>query len=127
VVITIAVIVEIGLIVLVVVTDQIVQCETVMAGHEIYTGIRSPSVSFVEITRPSEPIGKLANESTFPSPVGAHRVSVFAVPLRSSHWKIAYLVTTRTDVPRLGYKFDLRENRILMNYIEESTQAFHIV
>ncbi len=83
-----------------------------------------PSASY----RSAEPDSRAANSPRVgeAAPEVAHRVAVDAVPLRPQDREVADLVAAGADVPGLGDQLDLREDRVLVDYVEERRQPVDI-
>ena len=98
----VVVVLAVGFVVLFVVADQIFQREAVVRGHEIDAGVRPAAIVLVEIAAAGEAVGEIGELAFVALPVTAHRVAIFAVPLRPQHGKVAHLVAAAADVPGLG-------------------------
>ena len=114
----VAVALLVGLVVLLVVGDEVGEREAVVGGDEVDRRERVAAVVLVEVARAGQPLGELA-DVRLAAPEVAHRVAVDAVPLRPQDREVADLVAARADVPRLGDQLDLREHRVLMDDVEE--------
>ena len=66
-------------------------------------------------------------DARLPAPEVAHDVAVDAVPLAPQHREVADLVAAGADVPGLGDELDLREDRVLVDGVEERAQAVDVV
>ena len=114
---SVLIVLAVGLVVLFVVRDQIVQGETVVAGDEVDAVVGRAAVVAVEIGRSGQTpadVGQLARISLAEA---AHRVPEPSVPLRPVHREIAHLI--RADVPRLRDHDDAVQHRILRDGVEE--------
>ena len=111
--VTVAVVLAIGVIVLVVVADQVVQGKTVVRRQKIDAGVGLPSVVLEHIAGGGKTARKFAQRGALPQPEITHRVAVLIVPLKPAGGKIAKLIATRPDVPRFGDQFDVRQHRVL--------------
>ena len=100
VIVAVAVAVAVQFIVLFVVTDQIVQGETIMCGHEIDTRVRASPVVLIKVGAPGKSIPHLANAPLIAFPKTANRVAIFAVPFRPRRRKIPNLIAAIAYVPR---------------------------
>src|SRR5580692_11054977 len=110
-----------------VVTDQVMQGEAIVSGHKINAGRRTPAIAVVQIARSGEPIGKVGKLAFVTLPITAHGIAITAVPLGPSGGEIADLIAAVSDVPGLRDQLHLRDDRVLMNDIEESREAIDIV
>jgi hypothetical protein len=122
----VAAVLAVGLVVLLVVGDEVAQREAVVRGDEVDRGERPAAVGLVEVARSGEARGELG-DARIAAPEVAHRVAVLAVPLRPQHREVADLVAAGPDVPGLGDQLDLREHGILEDHVEERRQAIHVV
>ena len=122
----VAVALLVGLVVLLVVGDEVAQREAVVGGDEVDRRERVAAVVLVEVAGAGEPVRELA-DVRLAAPEVAHRVAVDAVPLRPQHGEVADLVAARADVPRLGDQLDLGEDRVLVDDVEERGQAVDVV
>src|SRR5690606_2210251 len=67
----------------------------------------------------------LADQAALAFPVVPDGVSIPAVPLRPTNGKTTDLIATFTQIPRLGDQLDPRDDRILMNDVEERAETIH--
>ena len=123
----VAVVFAVGLVVLVVVGDQVVQREAVVAGDEVDAGVRAAAAPLVQVARAAEPRGELRHHAAVALPEAADAVAVLAVPLGPQHREVAHLVAAGAQVPRLGDQLDLRDDRILVDDVEERAQLVDFV
>ena len=127
VVVAVAVVLQVGLVVLAVVADQVLQREAVVAGDEVDAGVRLAPAGLVQVARAGEAAGELADHAAVALPVGAHGVAVAVVPLGPAERELAHLVAALAQVPGLGDQLDLREHRVLADGVEEGAQPVHLV
>ena len=123
----VAVVLAVGLVVFVVVADQVFQGEAVVAGHEVDAGVGAPPALLVQVAGARQPGGQLRGGVPVALPVAANGVPVAAVPFGPQHGEVAHLVSARAHVPGLGDELDLRQHRILVNDVEEGPQLVHVV
>ena len=109
------------------VRDEVGQGEAVVRRHEVDAGRRAPPALLVEVARAGEAKGELADLAPVALPVPANRVSVLPVPLGPARREVADLVATLAEVPWLRDQLDLRDDRILVDDVEEGRQAVHVV
>ncbi len=121
--VAVTVVLAVGLVVAIVVADQIVQGESIMRRHQIDAGRRSPAVVFEQVGRASEARGKLRQLPAIATPQRAHRVAEAVVPLGPARRKLAQLVAARADVPWLGNQLHLAQDRVLAYCIEEAARG----
>ena len=105
-----------------VVADQIGQCESIMGCNEVDARVRPPAVMFIEIGASGESIRHVADAAFIALPKTADRVAIFAVPFRPGHRKVAHLIASFSNVPRFCDQLYLREQRVLLNYLEKWMQ-----
>src|SRR5207245_70318 len=92
----------VGLVVLLVVGDEVTQGEAVMCGDEVDAGEGTAAVTLVEVAGAGEPVGEVGHAGGAPPPVVTDGVAVLAVPFRPQHREVAHLVAAHADVPWLG-------------------------
>ena len=114
------------LVVLLVVRDEVAQREAVVRGDEVDRRERPAPVGLVEVGRAAEPRSEIA-QRRLAAPEVAHRVAVDPVPLGPQDREVPDLVAARPDVPRLGDQLHLREDRILVDDVEERREAVDLV
>ena len=95
---------------LLVVADQIVKREPVMAGDEVHAGVWTPAAVVVEVAAACDASGELGNEAAVGPPEPADRITIAAVPLRPADREIADLIPAFAQVPRLGNELHLRDD-----------------
>src|SRR5690349_9578886 len=105
-----------------IVGDQIVQRKSVVSSNKVDARRRLPIVVFVQIRTAGEAQGELRQHAVCTAPVIAYTVAVLAIPLEPTRRKISHLITAFTYVPRFGYQFYLRDDRVLVDDIKKSTQ-----
>ena len=123
----VAVVLAVGLVVLVVVRDQVAQREAVVRGDEVDARVRPARRALVEVRAAGEAVGELGERLIGAAPEVAHAVAVLAVPFRPQRREVADLVAAFADVPRLGDQLDLADDRILLNDVEERRQPIDVV
>src|SRR6516165_5824053 len=102
VVVAVLIIFTVGLVVFLIVTNQIAQREAVVATDEIDARNRRPSALLIKIGATSQAIRQLADASFVTTPEATHRVTIFAVPFRPWRRKTAKLIPTIGDIPGVG-------------------------
>ncbi len=117
----------VGVVVLLVVADQVPQREAVVGHHEVDRGRRPPVGVRVEVGRAGDPGRELTEGSGLPAPVVAHRIAVLAVPLAPQRREVADLVAAVPEVPGLRDQLDLGDHRVLLDDVEERRQLVHLV
>src|SRR6185436_13280265 len=114
----VAVVFAVGLVVLFVVADEVVQRESVVRGDEIDACRRAPALE--QVARSRQPRRQLADDAAVPLPVRAYGVAILAVPFRPARGEISDLIAVLTEVPRLGDQLDVRELRILADAMKKT-------
>ena len=116
----VAVVLAVGLVVLVVVGDQVAQGEAVVDGDQVDRGGGPAAGRGVQVRRAGEPGGELADPDRVAAPEVAHRVPVLAVPLPPQRREPAQVVAVHlADVPRLGDQLGPRHHRVLGDHVQE--------
>ncbi len=122
----VVVVLAVGLVVLLVVGDEIAHREAVVRGHEVDAGERTAAGVLVEVGGAGDPARELA-EGRLAAPEVAHRVAVLAVPLGPLGREVADLVAAGADVPGLRDQLDLADHRVLLHQLEERRQLVDVV
>src|SRR5207247_396042 len=78
----VAVVLAVGLVVLLLVGDEVLQREAVVARDEVDALVRLSPVVLVEIAAPREAIAEVTGVAAVASPERAQRIPVLAIPLR---------------------------------------------
>ncbi len=123
----VAVVVAVGLVVLVVVADEVSEREAVVGGDEVDAGVGFAAGRLVQVRAAGQPIAEFAERSGLASPEVAHGVAVLPVPLRPERREVAHLVAALADVPGLGDELDLADDRILLDEVEERREAVDVL
>ena len=119
VVVAVAVVLAIGLVVLVVVGNEVLEREAVMGGDEVDARPGPAPALVEEVARGGETGCEARQETLGAHPEFAHHVAIVAVPFREAGREIAELVAAWTHVPRLGDQLQLAEQRVLQDGVEE--------
>src|SRR5690606_12969706 len=99
-------------VVLLIVRDQIVKRESVMARDEIDALLRIEPLVLVYIRTADQPIGQGMSQTLVTLDKGAHVVAEPAVPLLPTVANKLTDLVQAPGVPRLGDEFDVRQDRI---------------
>ncbi|MNU90348.1 hypothetical protein D3C71_802130 [compost metagenome] len=118
----VAPVLAVGLIVLVVVADQIVQGEPIVGGDEIDRCRRAPALVVEQVGRAHDAGGELGQLPAIAAPERAHVVTEPVIPLGPARREAAELVAAGADVPRLGDQFDLAQHRVLAHRVQEAAR-----
>ncbi len=127
VILAVAVVVLVRFVVLLVVAHQVAQREAVVRGDEIDAGIRPAAAVLVQVARAGDAIGELADQPALAFPVVADHVAILAVPLGPADREAPDLVAAFAEVPRLRDQLHLRDDRVLVNDVEERAEAVDLV
>src|SRR4029450_9849766 len=76
----VAVVLAVGLVVLVVVRDEVAEREAVVGGHEVDRGVGRAGTAPVQIAGAGQPVAHVAGLTLIALPEGAHGVAIDAVP-----------------------------------------------
>ena len=117
----------VGLVVLVVIGDQVAQGKAVVAGDEVDRGERAPAVLLVKVTGPGQPDSEFAQRGVPPAPEIPDPVPVLAVPFGPQWREVADLVAALAHIPWFGDELDLGHDGILLDQVEERRQPVHRV
>ena len=80
----------------------------------------------VEIAAAAQSRGKLGCRVTVASPEASNAVAILAVPFGPLHRKVADLIAVVPDIPRLGDQLHLRQDRVLMQDVEEPAEPVEV-
>src|SRR5208282_6617829 len=115
----VAIFFEVGLVMFLVVRDQVAQREAIVGSHKVDACARLPPRALEHIRTAGETRGKFPEGLIGAAPVVAHAIAKPAVPFRPSRQKGAELVAAIADVPRFGDQFGLAKSRILIYEAQE--------
>ena len=111
-----------------VVANQVMQRKAIVRGHEIDAGVRFTTAVLVQVAASTQSRCELRNGiSAIPAPKLPDRIAILAVPLGPQHGEITYLISALTQIPGFGNQLDLRQHRVLVNDVEERSQAIDFV
>src|SRR5262249_40308985 len=110
---TVVIVFAIGLVVLLLVADEIIECEAVMHGHVVNAAVQPAAIVLELRGRSGHTVRQIADEGSLAAPEAANGLAVEIVPLRPSGRERADLIAAGTDVPWLGDQFNVAEHRIL--------------
>ena len=117
---SIPIVLAVGLIMLVVVTDKVFHGESVMRSHIIDTGRRQPFACAEKILRSHEMLCEFSQRRPLMQPERAHTIAKLVIPFKPSERKTAQLIPLRSQIPGLGNQFDAGQYRIPGNRPEET-------
>ena len=117
----------VGLVVLLVVADEIAQGEAVVGGDEVDGRDGFAAGVFVQVGRACEPAGELGQSLVGAAHEVADSVAVLAVPFGPQGREAAHLVAAHAEIPRLRDQLHLRQHRVLADDREERRQRVHLV
>ena len=127
VIVAVGVVLEVRLVVLLVVADQVAQRESVVCGDEIDAGIGAASAVLVQVARAGQPVCDFAEQAALAFPVGANDVAVAPVPFGPPHREAAHLVAAFAEIPGLRDQLHPRDDRVLVNDVEERAEPVDFV
>ncbi|MNU87423.1 hypothetical protein D3C71_772050 [compost metagenome] len=119
VVVTVVIVLSVGLVVFLIIGNEVIQREPVMGGDEVDARPGPAAALVVEIARAEQACGEICRDIVA-LPVFAHRIAIFVVPFGPAGRKTADLITARTDIPGLADQLQLRQDRILRHRIEKA-------
>lgn len=123
---SIPVILTIGLVMTLVVGNQVLQRETIVVTEEIDARVNGTRYNRNTSTQASRRVAKSAIRPMSPRPEGAHRVMRAIVGLFP--WqRLAKAITKRPNIPRFGNQLGLADDRILHDGFEETTARVKFV
>ncbi len=126
VVVAVAVVLAVGLVVLLVVGNQVLQREAVVRGDEVDAGMRPPARPSVQVLRAGEALRQVAHHAIVALPVAAHAVAEAVVPLGPAVGEVADAVAAVAEVPGLRDQLHAVERRVLADRVEEAAEVFHL-
>src|SRR5882672_4158288 len=109
----VAIVLAVGLVVLLVVAEQIGEGKTVMHGDVVDAGARVAAVMIEQVGRAGHAAGDFADQAAFAAPVTPHRAAIAVVPFGPLRGERADLVTAKAEVPGFGDELHRREHRVL--------------
>ncbi|MNO86083.1 hypothetical protein D3C76_774730 [compost metagenome] len=116
----ILVVLVVGLVVLVVVRDQVAQRETVVGGDEIHRAIRTSATLVEQFAGSGHAPGEVGELAFVAFPEGTHGIAEAVVPLHPTGGEATDLIATGTTVPGFGDQFYLAQDRVLAAGDEEA-------
>src|SRR5262245_16198069 len=122
----VAVVLEVGVVVLLVVADQVLQCEPVVRSDEVDARVRTAAAPLIQVIAARDPGCWLGDNAGVAAPEAANRVAVLTVPFGPQHRKIPDLVAALAEIPRFSNQLDLRQHRVLMNDVEERRKTVDV-
>ena len=123
----VAIVFAVGLVVFVVVTDQVAQREAVVGRDEVERGAQMPPVVREDVARARQARSQLGNRPVLTAPKATHAVAKAVVPLRPARHEPAELIASDADVPRLGDQLSPRQRRVLRDRFEETATRVEAV
>ena len=84
-----------------IVRDEVFERETVVASNKVDARVRPTAAPFVEVARSGEPRRELGNDSSVSLPHLAHAIAILPVPFAPKGRKVADLIASFPQVPRL--------------------------
>ena len=122
----VAVALAVGVVVLALVGDEVVQREAVVRGDEVDAGLRLAALVLEQVGRAGEAVADLRRQVLVPLPVAADGVAELPVPLAEGGGEVAHLVAAEPRVPGLGDQLHAREHRILADDLEDRREGVEV-
>src|ERR1700730_17066067 len=116
----VAIVFAIGLVVLVVIGDEIVEREAVMGGGKAEARPGLAAALIEDVARGRDPGGQFAEFALVTLPVGSDGVTEAVVPLRPARREASDLISPWPDIPGLRDQLDGREDGVLAAAVEKS-------
>src|SRR3990167_411738 len=104
---SVLIVLSVGFVVLLVVTDQIMQREAVMAANEVDARVGAAAAVLIQVATSRQAGRHFRNDSSFSLPETAYSFPILSVPLGPLHWKIADLIPALAEVPGFGNQLHL--------------------
>lgn len=123
----VAVAFSIGVIVLVVVGDKVIERKAVMGGDEIHRSPRFPATLVEKVRRRRDSGREVRKFSIVALPERPHGIPETVVPLGPSGGEAADLIATRSAIPGLGNELNLAEDWILHAGVEKAAAFIKLV
>src|SRR5690606_36271855 len=117
----------VGLVVFVVIGNQVVQRKAVMRGNEIHAGPGFAPAPVELVAGCRDAGGKVGGRAGVALPEAAYGVPEPVVPFRPARREAAYLVAAWPAIPGLRDQFDAGQHRILPAAVEESSAFIETV
>ena len=117
----------IGLVVLLLVGDEVGQREPVVGRDEVDARMGTTAVRGVQVGTSGQAVAEVRQRLGRAAPEVPDRVPIAAVPLRPGRREVADLVAALADIPGLGDQLHLVDHRVLVDEIEECREPVHLV
>src|SRR4029077_9197715 len=114
------------LIVLLVIRDEVVQCEAVMTRHIVNTLLNLAFFMTVNCGATEQAVSKPSHRSLFPTKKAPHVVSEFSVPLLPTVPDEAAYFVEASRVPCLGDELGSGERRVRFNVPQYRRMRHHL-
>ena len=124
----IAAVFAVGVVVLVVVRDEIPQRETIVACDEVERLVRQSAGMLVEVGTAANARCQSAGQALVAAPESADIIAITAIPFRppaAGLWKTADLIQAR-GVPRLGDQLGVAQQSVLRNHLDDGRIDQHV-
>ncbi len=110
----------IGVVVLLVIGDEIVQREAVMRRNEVDARPGLAAALVVDVAGAKKARGEVLRLAVVVLPIFAHAVAIFVVPFGPTGRKAADLIAARADIPGFADQLHASQRRILGDGVEEA-------
>ena len=120
--VAVLVVLTVRLVVLVVIGDEVVQREAVVAGDEVDARVGSPPTGTEDVARAGQSGRQLGHLTEVAAPEAPHAVAKRAIPFRPARRELSETKAVGTRVPGLGDELDVRQDWVLLDDFEEGTR-----
>ena len=119
-IVTVAVVFTVGLVVLLVIADEIVQAEAVMSADEINARPWPPPTMGEQICRTQQAGRQFGSSILVTSPERSDGIAKLIIPFTPAGTVLTQPVAVRADIPRLGNHLDRLQDRILAYCVQKA-------
>src|SRR5687768_12861172 len=95
---------SIGLVVLFIIRNEVIESKTIMCGHKIYARGGTTVITLIKIRTACEPGSELTKHAIGATPEIADAIPIQPIPFRPALRKFPHLVSASANIPRFGYQ-----------------------
>src|SRR5471030_3333433 len=106
----VAIVLAVGLVVFLVITEEVHQRETVMDRDVVHACTRHAAVMIEQIGRTRHAAAELTEQVPLAGPISSQRTAISVVPFRPLRRKRSDLIAAETDIPWFCNELDRCEN-----------------